>query len=306
MFTTRFLRQAAFCSLMTLLVTSVLQAQPPGGGGQPPQEGGRQRGGGRGFGGGFGGFGGGPGGGFRIDRATLLGNDKVREELKIEEAQAATIEAALEAFREERNNSPRLDRDAIQKMTEEERTVAFEKSRKEREELSKKTDEVLNALLETPQTKRLDEISFQVRMNMSALATLKADDIKEKLSITEEQVAGLTKAEETIAAEAQKAREERQAGGAGGPGGGGPGGFDPAAFQAMFKAAQEKSTEAAMAVLTDAQKASIEEMKGAAFELDMMSLMGGRGGPGGGRGGPGGGGPGGGGGRPGGGRPPAE
>lgn len=295
MITTRFLRQVAFCSLMTMLVSSVLQAQPPGGGGQPPQEGGRQRGGGRGFGGGFGGFGGGPGGGFRIDRATLLGNDKVRAELKIEEAQAATIEAALEAFREERNNSPRLDRDAIQNMSEEDRTAAFEKYRKEREELSKKTDEVLNALLETPQTKRLDEISFQVRMNMAALATLKADDIKAKLTITEDQIAGLTKAEETIAAEAQKAREERQASGAGGPGG-----FDLAAFQAMFKAAQEKSAAAAMAVLTDAQKTSIEEMKGAAFELDMMSLMG-RGGPGGGRGGPGG--PGGG-GR--GGRPPAE
>ena len=300
MITTRFLRQAAFCSLMTMLVSSVLQAQPASGGGQPPQEGGRQRGGGRG------GFGGGFGGGFapRVDRATLLGNDKVREELKIEEAQAATIEAALEAFREERNNSPRLDRDAIQNMSEEERTAAFEKFRKEREELSKNTDEVLNALLEAPQTKRLDEISFQVRINMAVFQTLKADDIKEKLTITEDQVAGLTKAEETIAAEAQKAREERQASGAGAPGGGGPGGgFDPAAFQAMFKAAQEKSTTAAMAVLTDAQKTSIEEMKGAAFELDMMSLMGGRGGPGGGRGGPGGGG------RPGGGRgnrPPAE
>lgn len=301
MVSTRFLRQAAFCSLMTLLVTSVLQAQPPSGAGQPPQEGGRQRGGGRGgFGGGFGGFGGRMGG-FRIDRARLLGNDKVRAELKIEEAQAATIDAALEAFREERSSSTPFDREAFQNLSEEERTAMMEKLRKEGEELSKKTDEVLNALLEPDQTKRLDQISFQFRMN-TALQTLKADDIKEKLSITEEQVAALTKAEETLAEEARKAREERQAKGDGG-GAGGPG-FDPAAFQAMMKESQEKSTTAAMALLTDDQKKSIEEMSGAKFELDMSAMFGGgRGGPGGGRGGPGGG-------RPGGGgrgtRPPAE
>lgn len=293
MITTRFLRQVAFCSLMTMLVSSVLQAQPPGGGGQPPQEGGRQRGGGRGFGGPGGGF-----GGFRVDRAMLLGNDKVRAELKIEEAQAATIDAALEAFREEQGNFSRPDRNAQQDLSDEERKAASEKATKEREELSKKTDEVLNALLEPEQTERLDEISFQLRMNMMVFQTLKADDIKEKLAITEEQVAGLTKAEETIAAERQKAQEERQASGAGGGGARGPG-FDPAAFQAMMKEAREKSTAAAMAVLTDAQKTSIEEMKGKAFELDIMSFMGGRGG----RGGPGGGRPGGG-GR--GGRPPAE
>ncbi len=293
MITTRFLRQAAFCSLMTLLVTSVLQAQPPGGGGQPPQEGGRQRGGGRGgFGGGFGGFGGGGfgGGGFRVDKAMLLGNDKVRAELKIEEAQAATIDAALEAFREEQGSFPRRDQNAQQDQTEEERTAAREEARKKREELSQKTDEVLNALLESPQSKRLDEISFQVRMNMSALATLKADEIKEKLTITEEQVAKLTEAEEAAAAEMQKTMDELRA-----AGGGGGGGFE--GMREKMEAARKKTSETAMALLTDAQKASIEEMKGAAFELDMMSLMGGRGGPGGGRGGPGG--------RRG-GRPPAE
>ena len=302
MITTRFLRQAAFCSLMTLLVSSVLQAQPPGGGGQPPQEGGRQRGGGRGFGGGgFGGPGGGFGG-FRVDRAMLLGNDKVRAELKIEEAQAATIDAALEAFREEQQSSfPRPDRNAPRpEVSDEERTAAREKARKDREELSKKTDEVLNALMEPEQTKRLDEISFQVRINMATLSTLKADDIKAKLTITDEQVAKLTEAEEAAAAEMQKTFEEMRAAGGGGGGGGG--------FEGMrekMEAVRKKTTEAAMALLTDVQKTSIEEMKGAAFELDMMSLMGGRGGPGGGRGGPGGGG-----GRPGGGgrgtRPPTE
>lgn len=306
MITSRFLRQAAICSLMTMLVSSVLQAQPPGGGegGQPPREGGRQRGDRQG--GGRGGFGfgrGGPGGmmgGFRFDRATLLASDKVREELKIEEAQAATIDAALEAYREERRGSaPRLDRDALQDMTEEERTAAFEKIRKEGEELSKKTDEVLVALMEPEQTKRLDQIAFQARLGMSAFATLQADDIKKQLSITEEQVAKLTEAEETAQEEGRKAFEERQASGNAGerP--------DFEAIQKMMTEAREKSTATAMALLTDEQKKSVEEMSGAKFELDMRELFGGRGGPGGGRGpgGPGGGG------RPGGGRgtrPPAE
>ena len=112
MMSIRFVRQAVGFSLMTLLVSSFVHAQPPGGG--------------RGFGG-FGGR-----GGFNIDLATLLRADQVRKELKIEETQAATIDAALEAYREERNSSPRPDRDAFRKMSEEEQTAYFEKSRKRR------------------------------------------------------------------------------------------------------------------------------------------------------------------------------
>ena len=119
-----------------------------------------------------------------VDRATLLGNDKVRQELKIEEAQAATIDAALDAYREERNNAPRPDRDAFQNMSEEERTKYFADMQKQREELSKKTDSVLNALLEAPQIKRLDEITVQARLQMAALQTLMADDMKAALTIT--------------------------------------------------------------------------------------------------------------------------
>ena len=82
MMSIRFLRRAVVFSLMTVLVSAFVQAQPPAGG----------RGGGRGFGG-PGGFG---GRGFTMDRARLLGIEQVRTELKIEEAQAATIDAALD------------------------------------------------------------------------------------------------------------------------------------------------------------------------------------------------------------------
>lgn len=333
MVSSRVFRQSAVLAFAAMFAVEFVVAQPPQGGNQPPQEG-RQRGDRQGGRGGFGGGGFAGGmmsrGGVRIDRATLLQSEQVKTELKIEEAQAVTIETAIEAYREERNNAPRLDRDAIANMSEEERTEAFEKSRKEREELSKKTDDILNALLEPEQVSRLDQLQFQARLMMGPVQTFKSDDIKEKLKITDEQVAKLTEVEEAAAEEMRnmfggfggggggRGRGENgggapPAGGppAGGGAGGGPGGgFEQ--IRTMMEEARKKSTEAAMAVLTDEQKAQVEEMKGAAFEFDLRSLMGGRGGFGGGGfgGGPGGGGPDGGG--PGGGRggrgtrPPSE
>ena len=291
MMSIRFIRQAVVFSLAMMLVSAFVQAQPPGGG----------RGGPGGFGGG--GFGGGRGG-FNIDRSMLLRAEQIRKELKIEEAQAATIDAALEAFLEERNAAPRPDRDAISKMSAEEQTALREKSQKEREELSKKTDEALGAMLEPEQAKRLDQIAMQMKLNMATVRTLKSDDMKSKLSLTEEQVARLDEAEKAATADMMKMFEEmRAAGGGGQPGGGqlgGSGGAGFAAMQEKMTAARAKSAEAALAVLTDEQKKTIDELKGAKFELDMRALMGGRGGNGG---------PPGGGGRSGGGRgtrPPAE
>jgi hypothetical protein len=289
MMTTRFMRQVAVFGLMALLTMTSIQAQDGGG---------RQRGGRGGFGGGPGG----PFGGPRLDRAALLRIEKVRLELKIEEAQAATIDAALDAYNEQRDASPRMDRDAYDKLSEEEKNAYREKSEKERAELSKKTDEILVALLEEPQVRRLDEVAIQARLAMSATSTLKADDIKGKLMITDEQVAKLDEAQKVIEEERQKAMQEAFAG-AGGPGGGGDREAMRAKMSEMMATFQKKSTEAAMAVLTDDQKKTLDGMKGAAFELTMRDFFGGRGfgPPGGGRGGDGGGR-----GGNGGGRPPAE
>jgi hypothetical protein len=175
----------------------------------------------------------------------------------------------------------------------------FEDMQKQREELSRKTDEVLNALLEPAQITRLDQISLQMRLNGGLAAALKSDDIKAKLKISEEQIAKLDAAETSARDEMQKMMEEMRASfqggrGPGAPGGGAPGaGGPPAGFEAMrekMEAARKKTSDAAMAVLTDAQKTQLEELKGAAFEIDMRAMMGGRGGFGGpgGPGGPGG------------------
>ena len=269
MMSIRFLRQAVAYSLVTLLSSAIVSAQPPGGGR-----------------GGFGGFGGG-GRGFTMDRAMMLRNEQIRKELKIEEAQAATIDAALEAYREERSATPRPDRDAIGKMSEEERTALFDKMRKEGEELSKKTDEVLGALLETEQTERLDQISFQMKLNGAMIATLKGDDLKSKLSLTEDQVAKLDEVEKAADADRQKMFEEMRAAGGSGAPGGGRGGEGFGQMQEKMQAARKKINDAAMAVLTADQTRMIEEMSGAKFELDMRAMFGGGGfgggGPGGGR-----------------------
>ena len=273
MMTTRFLRQVTVFGLIAMLAMTSIQAQEGGG---------RQRGGRGGFGGGPGG----PFGGPRLDRAALLRIDKVRQELKIEEAQAATIDAALDAYNEQRNASPRPDREAYDKLSEEEKAAYREKSEKERAELSKKTDEILEALLEVPQVKRLDEVTVQARLSMSAMMTLKADDMKSKLMITDEQMAKLDEAQKVADEERQKAMQEAFAG-AGGQGQGGDREAMRARMTEIMTALQKKSTDAAIAVLTDEQKMTLDGMKGAAFELTMRDFFGGRGfgPPGGGRGG---------------------
>ena len=124
MFTIRFVRQVAALMIAALAFSAVVEAQQDPEQGRQPQRGGR--GGFQGApGGGFGGFGGAGGrggfGGPRYDRARLLGLQQVRDELKVEEGQAALIDAAIEAFREEQGTSGRLDRDAFQQMSEEER-----------------------------------------------------------------------------------------------------------------------------------------------------------------------------------------
>jgi hypothetical protein len=153
----------------------------------------------------------------------------------------------------------------------------------EREKLSKKTDEVLSALLQADQLKRLDQIGLQLKLQMSLTRTLQEDELKSKLSITEEQVAKL----ETVEEESNTKRREVF---------GQMFNRDPDAerpsreeMQAKMETLNKEITDSAMAVLTDAQKKSLEEMKGEAFAMDMRALFGGRGGPGGrGPGGPGG------------------
>lgn len=240
---------------------------------------------GRGFGGGRGGFGG-PGGGFRptVDRATLLGSDRVKEELKVSEAQAVTLNAALDAYRQEREES-RPDRSAFEGLSEQERTAMFEKMRTQREALSKKTDEVINAMLEPEQVSRLDQIALQVRLRSGLAAALKNDDLKQKLTISDDQTAKLDEIEEATR-EAMREQFQRGGGDRGGDGGARP---DFNQIRERMEAARKETETKVMAVLSADQKDKLKSMQGAEFEVDMRDLFGGFGRGGGDRGGDGGG-----------------
>jgi len=248
------------------------------GGRRQGRRGGRQGFGGRGMGG-MGMFGRGPG----IGRAALLRSDQVREELAIDEGQAATIDAAMEAYSDERR-SARPDFSRFQDMSDDERTAELERMRTAATELAKKTDETLGLLLEPEQVTRLDQILLQVRLKTNPVGAFQDPDLQEKLTVTEEQAGKLSDVEaigrERMEEMGQKMREGFQSG-------------ERPDFEKMREDGQklnEELTDLALAVLNDEQTTQMKELQGEDFELDMGQLAprgrGGRGGFGGiGRGG---------------------
>lgn len=268
-----------FCvvALSVAMISSTAEAQRGGRGGGP--QGGGQRGGfqGGGFqrgGSPFGGRGGAP----TIGRSQLLRSEDVQKELNVSDAQMDTIKEAMEAFRKDREGS-RPDFSSFRDMSQEERTAAMQKLREEAEKASKEADAVLEALLEPAQVKRLDQIAFQVKSQAGMAALLQSEELRKELSLTDEQTAKLTAIKEKADEATRAAGEEmRNAFRGGGDGGERP---DPRAMMEEMRKKMEASRKAVdtevMAVLNDGQKAKIEEMKGEAFEVDMRSLMGGRG-----------------------------
>ena len=304
--TIRFVKFSFLACLTGLLLTTIADAQPPEGGqrgrrgegqrgegqrGEGQRGEGLRGGGQRGFGQ-RGGFPGGPGGMFggppSISRAQLLGSEDVQTELNVGEGQGVTITAALAAYRDERSAS-RPDYGSLRDLPEEERRAAFEKMRKDGAALNKalneKTDELLNALLEPEQAKRLDQIAIQVNARTRLLAMMKEDDMRDKLSVKEEQLEQLDELEKaTQEAQAKRFQELRANRDRNRDRDAGDGGERPDPREAFEKARAEMEAKV-MAILTDEQKVKFKELKGEAFEFDLRSLMrgGGRGGFGGGR-----------------------
>jgi len=293
MMTSRFFKFTFLSYFAAALMTAAAEAQPPGGRGEGGrgQEGRGQRGGGFGQRGGFQ-FGGQRGGfGSRSARvpgfSELLRSEDVLEELKVDEGQKATIDAAMESYRAE-SAKLRPSREAFEGLDNDARRELFEKMQKDGEELRAKSDEILTALLEKDQIARLKQIQFQIRVSQSLVAYLKSDEGRKELSITDEQLAKIEDAEE----EAQKAGEDARnkmrelfQGGGERP--------SREAMQEVFAKIREQSTklreETAKkieGVLTKDQQAKLASLKGDEFKYDRAAIFG-RGGRGG-QGGPGG------------------
>ncbi len=251
-----------------LLVGCIISVVAPFsvGQGERPQRG--QGGGGPGGGGpggGRGGFGGGGG------IASLLTIKEVREELKMDEEQVKEMDAFTKELRDEMQTQfaglgggrggpggGGGTGGAAPDMT---------KIREAMASMQLKSESKLGDVLDPVQMDRLVGLFIQ----RDGVRTLSSKTISTRLGITEEQKAKI--------AEQEKVAGEEMRSLFGGGGGGGAGGGDMREkMDKMRKDSEEKIT----GVLTAAQKAKMEELKGAKFEFPAQPA---RGGPGGGRGG---------------------
>ena len=238
-------RIAAVLAGLLLAAPALSFAQGPGGG----------RGG---FGGGFGGRGGG-------GISGLLRMEEVQKEISVTDEQKAELTKISEAGRGA-GGAAGFDREAFQKLTEDERNKRLEEMRKEGEERTKKADEAIKAMLKPEQWTRLSEL----RAQREGVRALSREEVQQELALTEEQIA--------------KVKTLTDAQNAGGFGGGRN--FQDMSEEEMRKAREEMTAKREAfdkdmaAVLTEEQKATWTKMQGAKFEFPQ-------------RGGPGGGGPGG-------------
>jgi hypothetical protein len=249
----RIVASAALVAALALTATVVAQ----------DQEGGRRgpRSGGGGFGFGFGG----PGRG--VDKATLLGSEQVRGELKLSEEQAKKVEGILTTHREAQREAFSSLRDVPR----EERDKAREEMQAKVDTLRKKTDGELAAALGKEQIKRLDEILLQ-QQGVDALAS---EPVIASLKLSEEQVTKVRaalKARDDKAAELRPSRR-RGEGGEGGQGGQGGGreGFEAA--REKMEALRKETEGTVLGILSQEQSAAFAKLKGEPFELDRASLF---------------------------------
>jgi hypothetical protein len=196
-----------------------------------------------------------------IDRATALGVDQVRMELKLDDAQAATIDAALEAYRQERRDA-QPDRSSFSFLTPEEQDDLRKKADEDSKQISKNTDETLGALLEPAQVKRLDQMILQAQLQLAPATAL-----RDNLDLSEDQQSKLTDIEKQIADARDRMRSEMmqkfQAGER----------PDFSEVRKLMAKAQEDALTSVMAIVTDEQKATLTELQGEKFDIDLLSVM---------------------------------
>ena len=235
------------CILMAAAPLSMAQGGRGGAGGGPG-------------GGGRGGFGGGMGGGglFSLTQIT-----EVQAELKIDEDQKKELESIAKEMRDARTAMMPAPADGgrpdMAKMRELMPKMA---------EMQTKFEAKLEEVLDPKQMDRLLGLYVQ----RDELRTLSNVIVAAKLKITEDQKAELAKLEKA-------AGEAMMSAFSGGGAGGGGGGAD---MREKMTTMRKENDEKTMKVLTDAQKKTMEDMKGAKFEFPQRG-PGGPGGQGGGR-----------------------
>jgi hypothetical protein len=213
-------------------------------------------------GGGRGGRGGPGGGGLTF----LLNNKSVQEELKLSEDEAKKAkDVADEVAKKHADDSKGLDR-----MKEEDRAKLAEI----RQTIAKEELKAVNDVLKPDQAKRLKEIMLQQSLRTTGPAALLGADLQASLKLADDQKEKIKSIADDFTKERQTVMQEAGLGGrrgAGGGGGGGGGGRpDPAKREEAMKKVEglnKESMTKALALLSADQKKTLDDLKGAAFEL---------------------------------------
>lgn len=194
-------------------------------------------------------------GGGRGGVSSLLRNEAVQKELKMDKEQT---DKAAEAIKKVQDKHA----DDFAKLREIPREERREKTTELTKVISTETMTAISEVLKPEQIKRLKQIELQ----QAGVDAFTRADVEKALSIDTEQKTKL----KTIAEESTtKMRELRGFGAPGGQrpprgqGGAGRGGAD----QTKILALRKETTEKVMAVLTDSQKKTWTEMTGDAFEV---------------------------------------
>jgi Spy/CpxP family protein refolding chaperone len=211
-----------------------------------------QRQGGRGFGGAFGGgFGGG-------GISGLLQIEEVRKEIELVDDQWAQVQKINEEARAAREQGGGFDFRGLQDLPEAEREKKIAEFREQAEKRAKETDAKVKEVLLPHQTERLEQLAVQ-RQGVRALANA---EVQGKLGFNDEQKKKIASIQE---AQNERMRTAFQRGG-------NQEGNRPN-FEEMRAQAQKDEADM-LAVLTDDQKKTFEELKGEPFEFPQRGFGG--------------------------------
>jgi hypothetical protein len=197
----------------------------------------------------------------------LLGMPEVQQELAVTDDQRKQLDELTRDVQEQmRASFGAVNFQELATLTEEDRMQRFDEARKKADEANRKADDKLGAILDAKQTERLN----QLRLQREGVAAFSRPDVVKQLGLNDEQQAKIREIEES---------SRPQFGAPGGPVG--PGGFGGPPDFAQIEAQRRKAQADVIALLTDAQRAKFETMKGRDFKFSEPQFGFGPGGPGG-------------------------
>jgi Spy/CpxP family protein refolding chaperone len=191
----------------------------------------------------------------------LLRTEQVQKELELVDDQKAKIkemgDKAMAKMREGMG-----DREAMSKLSDEERKTRFAEMRKKMAAQAEETKKEIEEILLPHQIERLKQITLQLR----GVAALEEKETQEAIGVTSEQLDKMKSIREAAMEKGRTLMEGLRDG-------------TDQERRAKFQEFGKQIQEEVMGVLTSEQKEKFEKMKGPKFELDFAALRP-RGGPG--------------------------